>query len=64
MQLGTTLLGRMGAHLTRRLMRDGHEVWRALTASALGKSPDLGGYSGRVSDSGEGRWTVAATEAP
>jgi len=46
------------------------EVWRRgsviaswrldLTAGALGKSPDPGGYCGRVSDSGEGRWTVAA----
>ena len=46
------------------------EVWRRgsvvaswlldLTASALGKSSDLGGYFGRVSESGEGRWTVAA----
>jgi 6-phosphogluconate dehydrogenase len=31
-----------------------------LTASALTRSPDLDGFSGRVSDSGEGRWTVAA----
>jgi 6-phosphogluconate dehydrogenase len=31
-----------------------------LTASALTKSQDLGGFSGRVSDSGEGRWTIAA----
>jgi 6-phosphogluconate dehydrogenase len=46
------------------------EVWRRgsvvaswlldLTASALRKSPDLGGFAGRVSDSGEGRWTVQA----
>ena len=46
------------------------EVWRHgsvisswlvdLTASALAKSPDLADFSGRVSDSGEGRWTVAA----
>lgn len=46
------------------------EVWRRgsvigswlldLTASALAKSPDLAGFSGRVSDSGEGRWTVNA----
>lgn len=46
------------------------EVWRRgsvvaswlldLTASALLKSPDLGGLSGRVSDSGEGRWTILA----
>ena len=31
-----------------------------LTAAALVQSPDLEGYSGRVSDSGEGRWTAIA----
>lgn len=46
------------------------EVWRRgsvisswlldLTASALLEKPDLSGYAGRVSDSGEGRWTIAA----
>ncbi len=46
------------------------EVWRRgsvvgswlldLTAAALQKDPELGGFSGRVSDSGEGRWTVQA----
>jgi 6-phosphogluconate dehydrogenase len=46
------------------------ELWRRgsvvaswlldLTAAALQKSPDLGGFTGTVSDSGEGRWTVAA----
>jgi 6-phosphogluconate dehydrogenase len=46
------------------------EVWRHgsvvsswlldLTASALSKSPDLGSFAGRVSDSGEGRWTLSA----
>jgi 6-phosphogluconate dehydrogenase len=46
------------------------EVWRRgsvvsswlvdLTASALSKSPELDEFSGRVSDSGEGRWTVLA----
>ncbi|HKW92836.1 MAG TPA: decarboxylating 6-phosphogluconate dehydrogenase [Methylomirabilota bacterium] len=51
-------------------LRDVAEVWRRgsvvaswlldLTATALTKSADLGGFSGRVSDSGEGRWTVAA----
>jgi 6-phosphogluconate dehydrogenase len=45
------------------------EVWRHgsvisswlldLTASALAKSPALANFSGQVSDSGEGRWTVA-----
>ena len=46
------------------------EVWRRgsviaswlldLTASALLASPTLEGFSGRVSDSGEGRWTLHA----
>jgi 6-phosphogluconate dehydrogenase len=46
------------------------EVWRRgsviaswlldLTAGALAKDPQLGSYDGRVSDSGEGRWTLAA----
>lgn len=46
------------------------ELWRRgsvvaswlldLTAIALLEQPGLEGYSGRVSDSGEGRWTVAA----
>jgi 6-phosphogluconate dehydrogenase len=31
-----------------------------LTAAALFEDPDLNKYSGRVSDSGEGRWTVLA----
>jgi 6-phosphogluconate dehydrogenase len=49
------------------------EVWRRgsvvgswlldLTAAALQESPDLSDFAGRVSDSGEGRWTsVAAIE--
>jgi 6-phosphogluconate dehydrogenase len=46
------------------------EVWRRgsvvaswlldLTAAALAEEPDLQGFAGRVSDSGEGRWTVQA----
>jgi 6-phosphogluconate dehydrogenase len=46
------------------------EVWRRgsvvsswlldLTASALHRDPDLEAFSGRVSDSGEGRWTIQA----
>ena len=46
------------------------EVWRRgsvisswlldLTAAALVDSPNLEGYAGRVSDSGEGRWTLHA----
>jgi 6-phosphogluconate dehydrogenase len=31
-----------------------------LTASALIKDPGLKGFAGRVSDSGEGRWTILA----
>jgi 6-phosphogluconate dehydrogenase len=31
-----------------------------LTAAALAQSPDLNGFAGRVSDSGEGRWTLKA----
>jgi len=46
------------------------EVWRRgsviaswlldLSASALIKDPELKGFEGRVSDSGEGRWTIKA----
>jgi 6-phosphogluconate dehydrogenase len=46
------------------------EVWRRgsvigswlldLTANALVKDPQLAAFSGRVSDSGEGRWTIEA----
>jgi 6-phosphogluconate dehydrogenase len=46
------------------------ELWRRgsvvsswlldLTANALHESPDLEGFAGRVSDSGEGRWTAVA----
>jgi 6-phosphogluconate dehydrogenase len=46
------------------------ELWRRgsvvsswlldLTAAALVEDPDLDGFSGRVSDSGEGRWTMMA----
>src|SRR5262249_42964385 len=46
------------------------EVWRRgavisswlldLTAAALAEEPELQGFAGRVSDSGEGRWTVQA----
>ena len=48
----------------------GAEVWRRgsvigswlldLTASALAKDPNLDNFEGRVSDSGEGRWTLEA----
>jgi 6-phosphogluconate dehydrogenase len=46
------------------------EVWRRgsvigswlldLTAAALANDPEVAGFTGRVSDSGEGRWTVQA----
>ncbi len=51
-------------------LADVAEVWRRgsviaswlldLTAIALFEQPDLAAYSGRVSDSGEGRWTILA----
>jgi 6-phosphogluconate dehydrogenase len=51
-------------------LRDIAEVWRRgsviaswlldLTATALTKDPELKNFGGRVSDSGEGRWTIKA----
>jgi 6-phosphogluconate dehydrogenase len=51
-------------------LRDIAEVWRRgsviaswlldLTAAGLVKDPNLSQFSGRVSDSGEGRWTIKA----
>ena len=51
-------------------LADISEVWRRgsviaswlldLTADALSKDPALAGFAGRVSDSGEGRWTIKA----
>jgi len=51
-------------------LRDISEVWRRgsviaswlldLTASALVQDPGLSKFAGRVSDSGEGRWTIKA----
>ncbi|WP_275096547.1 phosphogluconate dehydrogenase (NAD(+)-dependent, decarboxylating) [Sedimenticola hydrogenitrophicus] len=51
-------------------LRDIAELWRRgsviaswlldLTASALTKDPTLAKFDGRVSDSGEGRWTIKA----
>jgi 6-phosphogluconate dehydrogenase len=51
-------------------LRDVAEVWRRgsviaswlldLTASALLEDPTLSQFAGRVSDSGEGRWTIKA----
>src|SRR5262249_38137098 len=51
-------------------LRDISEVWRRgsviaswlldLTATSLVKDPALSQFTGRVSDSGEGRWTIKA----
>lgn len=51
-------------------LEDIAELWRRgsvvaswlldLTATALAENPELEGFSGRVSDSGEGRWTILA----
>jgi 6-phosphogluconate dehydrogenase len=52
-------------------LADVTEVWRRgsvisswlldLTASALAQDPELSKFGGRVSDSGEGRWTIKAS---
>ena len=58
-------------HFQYRLdLADIAELWRRgsvvtswlldLTAKALAANPELGEFSGRVSDSGEGRWTINA----
>jgi 6-phosphogluconate dehydrogenase len=51
-------------------LADVAEVWRRgsviaswlldLTAAALAQNPDLSEFKGRISDSGEGRWTLKA----
>ena len=51
-------------------LRDIAELWRRgsviaswlldLTAAALAKDPSLSNFTGKVSDSGEGRWTIKA----
>jgi 6-phosphogluconate dehydrogenase len=51
-------------------LRDVAEVWRRgsviaswlldITAASLVENPELTGFAGRVSDSGEGRWTIKA----
>ncbi|HEX9206146.1 MAG TPA: decarboxylating 6-phosphogluconate dehydrogenase [Candidatus Deferrimicrobiaceae bacterium] len=51
-------------------LRDISELWRRgsviaswlldLTAASLAEDPTLSGFAGRVSDSGEGRWTIQA----
>jgi len=52
-------------------LADVAELWRRgsvvgswlldLTAGALARDPELAGFAGRVSDSGEGRWTIHAS---
>ncbi len=66
----TTPLRDPGHHQYDMNLPDIAEVWRRgsviaswlldLTASALAKDPALEKFSGRVSDSGEGRWTIKA----
>ncbi len=66
----TTPLRRPEHYRYKLNLRDIAEVWRRgsviaswlldLTASVLLEDPALSGYEGRVADSGEGRWTVAA----
>jgi 6-phosphogluconate dehydrogenase len=66
----TTPLRDPGHYAYEFHLPDVAEVWRRgsviaswlldLTAAALVKDPDLSGFTGRVSDSGEGRWTIRA----
>jgi 6-phosphogluconate dehydrogenase len=66
----TTPLSRPEHYQYRLDLGEIAELWRRgsvigswlldLTARALLESPDLSGFAGRVSDSGEGRWTIAA----
>jgi 6-phosphogluconate dehydrogenase len=66
----TTPLRNPEAYMYTIDVGDVAEVWRRgsvvsswlvdLTAAAFAKSPNLDDFSGRVSDSGEGRWTVLA----
>jgi 6-phosphogluconate dehydrogenase len=66
----TTPLRDPEAYKYRINVADVAEVWRRgsvisswlmdLTADAFAKSPQLDEFAGRVSDSGEGRWTVTA----
>jgi 6-phosphogluconate dehydrogenase len=67
---GTTPLRNPEYYQYELNLADIAEVWRRgsviaswlldLTAGALLESPDLNHFAGRVSDSGEGRWTVTA----
>ena len=66
----TTPLRDPGLYQFEFNLRDISEVWRRgsviaswlldLTAAALVEDPSLSGFAGRVSDSGEGRWTINA----
>ena len=66
----TTPLRDPEAYMYEINFADVAEVWRRgsvisswlidLTAAAFAKSPQLEDFSGHVSDSGEGRWTVLA----
>jgi 6-phosphogluconate dehydrogenase len=70
MQMGMVGPGRTGASMYDLNLPDITEVWRRgsviaswlldLTSSALAADPDLKTFAGRVSDSGEGRWTITA----
>src|ERR1700738_3850184 len=66
----TTPLRDPGRYEYELNLRDIAEVWRRgsviaswlldLTATALTEDPALDSFAGRVSDSGEGRWTIKA----
>jgi len=66
----TTPLGNPELYRYDLDLRDIAEVWRRgsviaswlldLTATALAKDPALTNFTGKVSDSGEGRWTIKA----
>jgi 6-phosphogluconate dehydrogenase len=66
----TTPLGEPEHYQYDLNLRDIAEVWRRgsviaswlldLSAAALVKDPALSGFAGKVSDSGEGRWTIKA----
>jgi 6-phosphogluconate dehydrogenase len=67
----TTPLREPGHYQYEFDLADVAELWRRgsvigswlldLTAGALAKDPELEGFAGNVSDSGEGRWTVHAS---
>ena len=71
-RMGANMVRRLlkGGHDYDLNLRDIAEVWRRgsviaswlldLTATALVEDPALAKFAGRVSDSGEGRWTIKA----